>query len=228
MLRTVLGILILAISSTAWAKTWESTERLAQVAENAARSSQQAGAQKLQVSAQVDSRLKLPACGHYPKSRTPSSLRGTAMTVEVQCSQPQPWKLYVPVRVQKFQQVLVLNQAVQSGQIIDASMLRQESRDVARLPYGFVSRPEQVIGQQARRHLGAGVALKPQDLSARMAVRRGQDVTLIGRIDGLEIRMSGKALADGQIAQRIRVRNLSSQKVVEAIVRSAQEVEVLL
>jgi flagella basal body P-ring formation protein FlgA len=40
--------------------------------------------------------------------------------------------------------------------------------------------------------------------------------------------MSAVALADGRIADRIRVQNLSSQRVVEGIVRSDSVVEVPL
>lgn len=225
--RLLISCLMLCTAGAAGAKNWESTDRLARAAEQAARASGSQGS-SIKVQAQVDSRLKLPACGHYPKTRAPQSLRGTAVTVEVQCSQPSPWKLYVPVKVQQFAQVLVLNRAVQRGETIEADMLSLQQRDLARLPYGYITNTAQAVGQQSKRHLMPGAAIKPQDLAARKMVRRGQQVTLVGRINGLEIRMSGKALADGQLQQRIRVENLSSRKIVEAVVRSAQEVEVLL
>lgn len=225
--RALIAALLMNTGAVAYAGNWESTERLARAAERAASSSGSPDS-TIKVQAQVDPRLKLPACGHYPKTRAPQSLRGTAVTVEVQCSQPAPWKLYVPVKVQQFAKVLVLNRAVQRGETIQADMLSLQQRDLARLPYGYITQTAQAVGQQSKRHLMPGSAIRPQDLSARQLIRRGQQVTLIGRIDGLEIRMSGKALADGQLQQRIRVQNLSSRKVVEAVVRSAQEVEVLL
>lgn len=225
--RTIITAALLGSASLANAANWESTDRLARAAERAASTSGSPGS-TIKVQAQVDSRLKLPACGHYPKTRAPKSLRGTAVTVEVQCSQPSPWKLYVPVKVQQFAQVLVLNRAVQRGETIHADMLSLQQRDLARLPYGYITQTAQAVGQQSKRNLMPGAAIRPQDLGARQLIRRGQQVTLIGRIDGLEIRMSGKALADGHLQQRIRVENLSSRKVVEAVVRSAQEVEVLL
>ena len=225
--RALITAALVGCTTAVSATNWESPDRLARAAERAA-SASGAPDSTIKVHAQVDPRLKLPACGHYPKTRAPQSLRGTAVTVEVQCSQPSPWKLYVPVKVQQFAQVLVLSRAVQRGDTIRADMLSLQQRDLARLPYGYITQTSQAVGQQSKRHLMPGAAIRPQDLSARQLIRRGQQVTLVGRINGLEIRMSGKALADGQLQQRIRVENLSSRKVVEAVVRSAQEVEVLL
>jgi flagella basal body P-ring formation protein FlgA len=48
---------------------------------------------------------------------------------------------------------------------------------------------------------------------------------LIARAGGLEVRMAGIALADGRASESIRVQNLSSQRIVEGIVRSDTLVE---
>jgi flagella basal body P-ring formation protein FlgA len=53
-------------------------------------------------------------------------------------------------------------------------------------------------------------------------------VTLVVDNGGMEIRMAGKALSDGALDQRIRVENVSSRRVVEGIVRSAEIVEIRL
>jgi flagella basal body P-ring formation protein FlgA len=44
----------------------------------------------------------------------------------------------------------------------------------------------------------------------------------------MRVRMAGTALADGAEGQRITVRNLSSSREVEGVVRSAQTVEIML
>jgi flagella basal body P-ring formation protein FlgA len=69
--------------------------------------------------------------------------------------------------------------------------------------------------------------LTNQQLLGAKAVQRGQTVTLIADVGGLSVRMSGRALSDGLINQRIRVENLSSGKVVEGIARSEQVVEIV-
>jgi flagella basal body P-ring formation protein FlgA len=65
-------------------------------------------------------------------------------------------------------------------------------------------------------------------LTPSNAIHRGQQVTLISGSGDFQVRVGAVALADGRIADRIRVQNLSSQRVVEGIVRSASEVEVPL
>ena len=57
-------------------------------------------------------------------------------------------------------------------------------------------------------------------------VRRGDRVGIEVQTAAVTIRMNGEALADGGVGQRIPVRNVSSGKRLEAIVRSAGTVEV--
>ena len=44
----------------------------------------------------------------------------------------------------------------------------------------------------------------------------------------MNISMSGKALMDGALNQRIRVENITSGRVVEGVVRSREQVEILV
>ena len=52
------------------------------------------------------------------------------------------------------------------------------------------------------------------------AVKRGQEVTLLASAGGIQVRMAGRALADGREGARLRVQNLSSQAVVEGVVET--------
>jgi flagella basal body P-ring formation protein FlgA len=65
-------------------------------------------------------------------------------------------------------------------------------------------------------------------LKAHIMIHRGQTVTIVVRNDGLNIHMMGKALMDGSENQRIRVENTNSKRVIEGIVRSSEQVEVLV
>jgi flagella basal body P-ring formation protein FlgA len=70
--------------------------------------------------------------------------------------------------------------------------------------------------------------LTPAMLAAVPLVSRGQQVTLEAQTDGVHIRMGGEALAEAALGQRVRVKNLSSERVVEGVVRSDEVVEVSL
>src|SRR3546814_10505987 len=77
--------------------------------------------------------------------------------------------------------VLVLARAVRRGEPIDAGMLRAETRDVAQLPFGYLTELSSVAASEFRRPVGAGQVVSPADLEPERCVRRGALVTLIGR-----------------------------------------------
>mgnify|MGYP003501331045 FL=1 len=57
-------------------------------------------------------------------------------------------------------------------------------------------------------------------------VKRGQTVTILSATQGLEVRATGEALADGTSGETIRVRNLLTRKVIQATVQDAGLVRV--
>jgi flagella basal body P-ring formation protein FlgA len=59
-------------------------------------------------------------------------------------------------------------------------------------------------------------------------VRRGQSLTVVARAGGMSVRTTGVAQADAGLAERVRVRNASTGREVEGIVRSGDTVEVAL
>jgi flagella basal body P-ring formation protein FlgA len=59
-----------------------------------------------------------------------------------------------------------------------------------------------------------------------VVVRRGQQVTLVAANGGIEIRAQGLVLADAGAADRVRVQNVSSLKVIEGVVENENVVRV--
>ena len=107
----------------------------------------------------------------------------------------------------------------------------EHSRRRRRLPgltTDYVTKPSMLKGQRLRQGIASGEALSLEAITPSNVIHRGQQVTLIARAGDFQVRMSAVALSDGRLADRIRVQNLSSQRVVEGIVRSGNEVEVPL
>lgn len=176
----------------------------------------------------LDSRLRLKRCDRPLEafSRGSADL-GPRAVIGVRCTGSQPWKVYVPVRFSDLQTVVVLANALPRGHVLKAADLRVEKREVGRLAGGYAVDPAKVVGQKLALSLAPGSIITPQRLAARLLVRRGQAVTLEVENAAIRIRVAGKALMDGRLNQRIRVENLSSGRIVEGLVRSAQTVEVL-
>ena len=95
-----------------------------------------------------------------------------------------------------------------------------EYREVA------VSSLEGVVGTSLRRRVLAGEQLEKGVLTIEGGIVSGQPVTLVGKVRGLVIETQGIALERGAIGAMIRVRNLSSRKIVYGRVLDANRVEI--
>jgi flagella basal body P-ring formation protein FlgA len=171
------------------------------------------------IEASLDPALRMPPCPHTLQAQALS-----AVNVEVSC--PDGWRLFVPVRVQRVQPVVVLTAAVAPGQPVPASAVGVETRDTARLGAAPLTDPAQAIGQTLRLGGQAGQVLRRSDLVAQAVVKRGEPVALVAGGGGFEVRMAGRALADAGAGEVVRVENLSSRRVLSGVVAAPGEVRV--
>ena len=104
------------------------------------------------------------------------------------------------------------------GTIIGPQDLRFEARDIARYHRGYYLDASALLGMQITRNTTEGTALAPALLARTAVVRRGARVVLLGSIPGMEIRAAGEALANAAQGNTVRVRNLTSKRVVEGVV----------
>ena len=214
-------------ASLAAAGNWESSVRIRAVAGEYVATQTPAAAEVL-VGA-LDERLRLPSC-EQPLEALPTSgnlLRG-AVNIGVRCNGSAAWTVYVPVRIQHRLQVVVLARPLARGATITADALSLQEIDSASLPYGYFTRPEQAVGKILKRSVVNGHALTPDAVENPHAIRRGQQVTLLGRAGTVEVRSSGRALGDAASGDRIRVENTGSQRIVEGVARDGSVVEVNL
>ena len=147
----------------------------------------------------LDSRLRLARCGSALEPFLPTATRLMGkVTVGVRCPAGKTWTVYVPVQIDVYENVLTAARPLLHGQRITAS-------DV-------------MVGMVAKRSIPAGKAFSLQLVEAPRLVQRGEDVTLVAETDFLTVRMKGKALADGAKGDVIKVKNSTSNRVVEGIV----------
>ena len=204
MRRFLLMPALLLASLTVHATEFQSVDSIRAAAEGALASSGQA-------QATLDANLRMPKCG----SALQASVQN-ASSVEVSC--PQGWRLFVPVKVRRSQTVLVLSRGIAPGQAITADAFVAETRDAGRINGAALSDPAQAVGQVARRMLTPGSVLSSNDLVAPRLIRRGDTVALVSRRGGVEVRVTGKALADAGENERVTVENASSRRVVQGVV----------
>lgn len=217
------ALLGLAVSALAA----EAPDRLRQAAEEAVRQHFADSGNRAVVQAdKLDTRLQLATCTSPLKANLSPQARPSArMAVEVAC--PGSWQIRVPVRLQLYRQVLVIVHPLQRGDGITAADVRSEERDITRLGYGYIDSLDQVADRAVAHTLLTGSVLTPAALGGRQTVRAGDHVQMIALSGGIEVRAAGVALGSGDTGARLRVRNDSSGKPVDAIVRGAGLVEAL-
>jgi flagellar basal body P-ring formation protein FlgA len=177
---------------------------------------------------QLDNRLRLARCPS--KELTASLPAGMSLqarsTVGVSCAAPVHWTVYVPVTVESKIDVLVLIHAVNRDARLTAADVTVETRRTAGPGNAYLTAPPELNGRTVRRPLPAGTTLSVDMFAPDLIVRRGQAVTLLSSGGAVEVRATGRAMVDGAAGARIQVQNLSSMRVIEGVVESADLVRV--
>jgi len=176
----------------------------------------------------LDSRLHLADCPKPLAASVPGNRAlGARASVAVHCPVPGGWTVRVPVRVSMFTNVLVTTRPLTRGDGIGAGDVRAEERDVTSLAYGYIAELGQTDGRSLARPLSAGTVLTPGMLAGRQTVRIGDSVSMQADVEGVVIRVAGVAMGAGDTGARLKVRNASSGKVLDAVVTGPGTVAVL-
>jgi flagella basal body P-ring formation protein FlgA len=176
----------------------------------------------------LDPRTRLPRCKAALQGIMPATIQVSArMTIGVRCAAP-AWTIYVPVTVETELQVLVMRAAAARNSSPVEGDVELQLRRVPGVATDYLTNPDQLRGRHLKVPVSPGTALSTAMLAADILVKRGQRVTLIASVGGLEVRAQGEAVADATTAGRVRVLNLNSRKIVEGQVETSDRVRVSL
>lgn len=177
--------------------------------------------------APIDPHLQLPACEQtLTLSAQSGNLKPGLNTISVRCNGDRNWAIFSTVVIKAFQQVLVSSKPIQRNEPIRAEHLTLEKRDVGSLQQGFLSDPEDAVNKQASRNIAAGTVLNRNHYAELTLIKRGEQISIQSGRGGLLISAPGIALMNGAKGQQIRVKNASSQRIVQAVVTDAGVVSV--
>lgn len=170
--------------------------------------------------AALDPRLRIGDCDAPLAASLPGDRPAPVVSVLVRCPQADGWTVRVSVALHVYRQVLVASHPLIRGDGIVAGDVHAEERDLTRLPYGYIESMDQVAERSLSRPLAAGSVLTPGALGGRRMISAGDKVQLVAELDGIAVRAEGIALGSGDSGARLRVKNDSSGRVVDAIVRA--------
>lgn len=135
--------------------------------------------------------------------------------------------LPVTLDVRVMRDVVVTSKVIAAGQVVTAEQVSIARRAIADVPLAAAG---EIIGNHARISMQPGHAIRPRDMRARQAapfaVRSGDIVRMIAHDKTLHVSAAGQVLQQGRIGDSVRVRNVSSRKVLVGKVKSQSEVEI--
>ncbi len=186
------------------------------------------GAHLLLTAVPLDPRLRLPSCDQPLHAFIPDDQVRAHTTVGVRCEGSVRWTIYTSIAVETEAAVLIARYALPRDANLAASDVQLATRRVPGLLDSYLTDAASAAGQRLKRPVAAGEPLTVDALAPALLIHRGQQVVLLARSARVEVRVSGVALADARASDHIRVQNLSSQRVVEGIVRPDGVVETSL
>lgn len=177
----------------------------------------------------LDPRLRLADCSdqlqleHRPRNRTVGRL-----TFKISCESPDSWTVHVPVTIQAFDNIVVSDLPIAKGTHLSSGDLRMELRDISRLHGGYFRSLDELDGFVAKRPIQAEQVMTPALVDPAKMINRGEKVVIIAEGPGLSIRATGFAMEDGAFGELVRVKNTSTNKVVEGRITEPGVVKVSL
>ncbi len=177
----------------------------------------------------LDPRLRMPLCDKELTTSLESPAQPLGrVTLRVRCDGSAPWTVFVPGQVSLYREVVVARRPLKRDSVLSEMDVALAERDVGLLNQGYLNALKQAIGKKLTRPLLPDQILAPLHVEQAEVVHRGEHVVISALSGGISVRMPGEALSDGGMGQQIKVRNLSSQRVIRARVTGPGQVEVAM
>ncbi len=176
---------------------------------------------------QLDSRLRLRQCNQPLETKlAPGRRFAGKTTLHVKCAGKTPWTVFINANIQLYQNVMVSAIPLSRGHILRPDDLKPMEMELSQLNYGYFTDDKALIGQQLKRRLPQHRLIKSNYIRPATLVKRGEIVSIVAENSGFSVKMSGTALMDGARGDRIRVRNISSKRIIEATVKASGIVDI--
>jgi flagella basal body P-ring formation protein FlgA len=218
---------LLFVSQASIASPMQSVQSIQDAVGTYIKSGLEAGGNYQITDTQLDPRLQLPLCEQSLKvfSQT-GEIKAGRNTIGVHCGGSKSWTIYSTVSIKSYKDVLVLSKSLRRNEVIRAEHLTTATRDIALLQQGYLLEPAEVINKQASRNIAAGSVLNKLSYQELTLIKRGERVNIQSGKAGLQISAAGMAMTDGAKGERIKVKNIGSQRVIQAVVVDAGMVSV--
>ncbi|MGS0682837.1 flagellar basal body P-ring formation chaperone FlgA [Shewanella sp. 125m-7] len=175
----------------------------------------------------LDTRINLPNC-YLPITAEIASDRAIRRnnTVKISCNSPDlsyPWQIFLSVRVDIMYPIVVAKSTMGPGDLLSQSDIELEYIEQSMLRGQQFEQLSEVVGARLKRRVAPG---QPIFVNQLCIVCKGDSVSIFARSENFQIKTVGEALHDGNIGDKIRIKNSHSHKKLDARVTGVGQVEV--
>lgn len=150
----------------------------------------------------------------------------TSFTVAFRVAGNVESRLYGTAYIEVSQDVVTTVRPIARNEIIEAADVHLTRLNMARVPRRVYLRAEEVIGKRTRRSLQANTVIHTYEVENLPTVQRGDVVLMLAESSLLKVSTMGEALESGMRGETIRVKNITSNREVRAIIVDKKTVKV--
>ena len=174
-------------------------------------------------------------CGHELNIRP---LFNDFKTVIVSCNKPLKWqitirtnadstsKIHSKKKINKISnsiKLITLRNNLKKGEVIQKYDLKFDYKTNS-VGNGFFESFDKLVGRKINQNLSKGQVIKIRHLEENFMVSEGQSIIIFSDLYGINVRMQGNALENGHFNELIKVKNISSGKIVQGRVINEKKI----
>ncbi|MDQ7015105.1 MAG: flagellar basal body P-ring formation chaperone FlgA [Gammaproteobacteria bacterium] len=167
----------------------------------------------------LDQNLQLKPCDKKIEVAYAGKQNNTGrVLLKVHCSGPHRWKIYLSAKIDYKVKALMTRRSLPKNSILTAKDINITEQKLSNLPRGYYSSLNELNGLQTKRTLRKNQIISPYQLTKQDLIKSGDTILLIAQRAGIRVSMQGRALNKGANGDKIRVKNSSSGRIIEATV----------
>ena len=174
-------------------------------------------------------------CGHELNIRP---LFNNFKTVIVSCNKPLKWQITIRTnadstpkihskkkmnKISNSIKLITLKNNLKKGEVIQKHDLKFDYKTNS-VGNGFFESFDKLVGRKINQNLSKGQVIKIRHLEENFMVSEGQSIIIFSDLYGINVRMQGNALENGHFNELIKVKNISSGKIVQGRVINEKKI----
>lgn len=167
----------------------------------------------------IDSRIRFKQCSKALEASSSLSKRiAKSWTIGVRCYGDTPWSIYIPVKTSLTRKMFVSKTTIIRGEAITPDKIILMEQEISHQNQKHFSILANITGREARRTIRPNRVINSSMLQEALLVHKKEAVLIYAKSPALQISMKGTALKNGRYNEMIKVRNNSSNKIIDALV----------